>query len=216
MLIFCQFPPEPNGFLHIGHSKAIAINFGFAKQHGGECYLRFDDTNPKSEEEQYFIAIEEMVKWLGFEPKRVTYSSDNFDRLYALAEALVERDRAYVCHCTSQSTHQTPPRRNRLTSCRSRSHRSTWRRRRRGKASVRLPPPASAHGRKPCRVPSHAPWQIRGRRDRLEDEAEPGRWQSPDVGSVRISHPGERASKTSSHGRQVEDISDIRLYPLPL
>ncbi|CAL8576581.1 hypothetical protein XPA_002456 [Xanthoria parietina] len=98
--VVTRFPPEPNGFLHIGHSKAIAINFGFAKQHGGECYLRFDDTNPKSEEEQYFIAIEEMVKWLGFEPKRVTYSSDNFDRLYALAEALVERDRAYVCHCT--------------------------------------------------------------------------------------------------------------------
>ncbi|KAL8671042.1 MAG: hypothetical protein Q9168_004435 [Polycauliona sp. 1 TL-2023] len=94
------FPPEPNGFLHIGHSKAIAINFGFAKYHGGDCYLRFDDTNPKGEEEQYFLAIEEMVKWLGFEPKRITYSSDNFDRLYALAEALVERDRAYVCHCT--------------------------------------------------------------------------------------------------------------------
>ncbi|KAI4283737.1 MAG: hypothetical protein L6R38_001951 [Xanthoria sp. 2 TBL-2021] len=98
--VVTRFPPEPNGFLHIGHSKAIAINFGFAKHHGGECYLRFDDTNPKGEEEQYFVAIEEMVKWLGFEPKRVTYSSDNFDRLYALAEALVVRDRAYVCHCT--------------------------------------------------------------------------------------------------------------------
>ncbi|KAL9039684.1 MAG: hypothetical protein Q9180_002380 [Flavoplaca navasiana] len=100
LLIRPQFPPEPNGFLHIGHSKAIAINFGFAKQHGGYCYLRFDDTNPKGEEEQYFVAIEEMVKWLGFEPRRVTYSSDNFDRLYTLAEALVKRDRAYVCHCT--------------------------------------------------------------------------------------------------------------------
>ncbi|KAL9004303.1 MAG: hypothetical protein Q9188_002875 [Gyalolechia gomerana] len=98
--VVTRFPPEPNGFLHIGHSKAIAINFGFAKQNGGECFLRYDDTNPKGEEEQYFIAIEEMVKWLGFEPKRITYSSDNFERLYALAEALVEKDRAYVCHCT--------------------------------------------------------------------------------------------------------------------
>ncbi|KAL8974428.1 MAG: hypothetical protein Q9197_001333 [Variospora fuerteventurae] len=98
--VVTRFPPEPNGFLHIGHSKAIAINFGFAQQHGGECYLRFDDTNPKGEEEQYFIAIEEMVRWLGFEPKRVTYSSDNFERLYALAEALVEKGKAYVCHCT--------------------------------------------------------------------------------------------------------------------
>ncbi|KAI4172387.1 MAG: hypothetical protein LQ343_003646 [Gyalolechia ehrenbergii] len=91
---------RPNGFLHIGHSKAIAMNFGFAKQHGGESFLRYDDTNPKGEEEQYFIAIEEMVKWIGFEPKRITYSSDNFERLYALAEALVEKNRAYVCHCT--------------------------------------------------------------------------------------------------------------------
>ncbi|KAL8870068.1 MAG: hypothetical protein Q9174_003801 [Haloplaca sp. 1 TL-2023] len=98
--VVTRFPPEPNGFLHIGHSKAIAINFGFAKQYGGDCFLRFDDTNPKGEEEQYFAAIEEMVKWLGFEPKRITYSSDNFDRLYALAEALVERNRAYVCHCS--------------------------------------------------------------------------------------------------------------------
>lgn len=106
-LIRWQFPPEPNGFLHIGHSKAIAINFGFARYHNGETYLRFDDTNPKGEEEQYFVAIEEMVKWLGFEPKRVTYSSDHFDRLYALAEALVEKDRAYVCHCTSLAPSNT-------------------------------------------------------------------------------------------------------------
>ncbi|KAL9010265.1 MAG: hypothetical protein Q9173_004784 [Seirophora scorigena] len=101
--VVTRFPPEPNGFLHIGHSKAIAINFGFAQHRAGDCFLRFDDTNPKGEEEQYFDAIEEMVKWLGFEPKRVTYSSDNFDRLYALAEALVEKRKAYVCHCTSQS-----------------------------------------------------------------------------------------------------------------
>ncbi|KAL8785764.1 MAG: hypothetical protein Q9195_008507 [Heterodermia aff. obscurata] len=95
-----DFPPEPNGFLRIGHSKAIAINFGFAKYHNGETNLRFDDTNPKGEEEQYFVAIEEMVKWLGFEPERVTYPSDHFDRLYGLAEALIEKDRAYICHCT--------------------------------------------------------------------------------------------------------------------
>ncbi|KAI5782625.1 glutaminyl-tRNA synthetase [Geopyxis carbonaria] len=97
--ITTRFPPEPNGFLHIGHSKAIAINFGFARYHGGECYLRFDDTNPKGEEEKYFVAIEEMVRWLGFKPKKVTYSSDNFDKLYELAEKLIEKDGAYVCHC---------------------------------------------------------------------------------------------------------------------
>ena len=98
--VITRFPPEPNGFLHIGHSKAIAINFGFARYHGGDCYLRFDDTNPEAEEEKYFVAIKEMIEWLGFKPYKITYSSDNFDRLYELAEDLVKRDGAYVCHCT--------------------------------------------------------------------------------------------------------------------
>lgn len=79
--VVTRFPPEPNGYLHIGHAKAIAVNFGFAKYHGGECYLRFDDTNPEAEEEKYFTAIKDMVEWLGFKPYDVTYSSDNFDKL---------------------------------------------------------------------------------------------------------------------------------------
>ncbi|KAG0645616.1 Glutaminyl-tRNA synthetase [Hyphodiscus hymeniophilus] len=98
--VVTRFPPEPNGFLHLGHSKAILINFGFARFHGGDCYLRFDDTNPAGEEEKYFTAIEEMVSWLGFKPVKITHSSDNFDRLYELAEDLINRDGAYVCHCT--------------------------------------------------------------------------------------------------------------------
>lgn len=97
--VVTRFPPEPNGYLHIGHAKAIAVNFGFAKFHGGKCYLRFDDTNPEAEEEKYFVAIKEMVKWLGFEPYAITYSSDNFDKLYAKAEKLINRGLAYVCHC---------------------------------------------------------------------------------------------------------------------
>lgn len=100
--VFTRFPPEPNGFLHIGHSKAIAINFGFARYHGGKCYLRFDDTNPEAEEEKYFVAIREMVEWLGFKPYKITYSSDNFDKLYELAEELIKRDGAYVCHCSGK------------------------------------------------------------------------------------------------------------------
>jgi glutaminyl-tRNA synthetase len=98
--IITRFPPEPNGYLHIGHSKAIAINFGFARYHGGDCYLRYDDTNPEAEEEKYFVAIREMIEWLGFKPYGITHSSDNFDKLYELAERLIERDGAYVCHCT--------------------------------------------------------------------------------------------------------------------
>lgn len=100
--VVTRFPPEPNGFLHVGHSKAIAINFGFARFHGGECYLRFDDTNPEKEEEIYFTSIQEMVEWLGFKSDKITYSSDNFQKLYDLAEDLIKRDGAYVCHCSGE------------------------------------------------------------------------------------------------------------------
>lgn len=105
--IITRFPPEPNGFLHIGHSKAIAVNFGFARFRNGICYLRYDDTNPRGEEEQFFLAIKETVSWLGFKPAEITYSSDNFDRLYELAEDLIRRDGAYVCHCSSSLSYQT-------------------------------------------------------------------------------------------------------------
>lgn len=94
-----RFPPEPNGYLHIGHAKAITVNFGFAASYSGSCNLRYDDTNPSKEEAVYFDSILEMVKWLGFEPSRVTYSSDEFGRLYELAEKLVMGGGAYVCLC---------------------------------------------------------------------------------------------------------------------
>ncbi|KAI1266921.1 glutaminyl-tRNA synthetase-like protein [Xylariaceae sp. FL1019] len=100
--VVTRFPPEPNGFLHIGHAKAICVNFGFARYHGGNTYLRYDDTNPEAEEEKYFVAIEEMVRWLGFSPYKITYSSDNFDKLYGLAEKLISLDKAYVCHCNDE------------------------------------------------------------------------------------------------------------------
>lgn len=98
--VHTRFPPEPNGFLHIGHAKAIAVNFGFARFHGGTCNLRYDDTNPEAEEQVYFDAILAMIEWLGFHPSAVTYSSDNFDRLYAHAEQLIRCGGAYVCHCS--------------------------------------------------------------------------------------------------------------------
>ncbi|WFD26444.1 glutamine--tRNA ligase [Malassezia nana] len=99
--VVTRFPPEPNGYLHIGHSKAIAVNFGYARYHRGLCYLRFDDTNPAAEEEKYFTSILETVRWLGFEPYKVTYSSDYFDRLYELAVELIRRGLAYVDHSTA-------------------------------------------------------------------------------------------------------------------
>lgn len=100
--VFTRFPPEPNGYLHIGHSKAIMVNFGYAKYNNGNCYLRFDDTNPEAEEEVYFKSIEKMIDWLGYEPWKVTYSSDYFDELYELAEKLISLGKGYVCHCTAE------------------------------------------------------------------------------------------------------------------
>ncbi|KAJ5215115.1 Glutamine--tRNA ligase [Penicillium chermesinum] len=95
-----RFPPEPNGYLHIGHARAIAVNFGFARYHGGETILRFDDTNPAGEEDRYYQSIRDIVHWLGFKPVRETTASENFDRLYELSEELIRRDGAYICHCT--------------------------------------------------------------------------------------------------------------------
>ncbi|PFH51271.1 hypothetical protein AMATHDRAFT_3127 [Amanita thiersii Skay4041] len=100
--VWTRFPPEPNGYLHIGHSKAIFVNFGYAAHHGGKCYLRYDDTNPEKEEARYFESILDMIRWLGFEPWKITYSSDYFQELFELAIELIKRDRAYVCHCSQE------------------------------------------------------------------------------------------------------------------
>ncbi|CAF3801039.1 unnamed protein product [Rotaria sp. Silwood1] len=96
--IITRFPPEPNGILHIGHAKAINFNFGYAKINNGICYLRYDDTNPEKEEEKFFTGIIDIVKWLGYEPYKVTHASDHFDQLYEWAKELIHRDLAYVCH----------------------------------------------------------------------------------------------------------------------
>ncbi|KAG8037011.1 hypothetical protein G9C98_004333 [Cotesia typhae] len=97
-----RFPPEPNGILHIGHAKAININFGYAAAHNGICYLRYDDTNPEKEEEKFFTGIRQMVEWLGYQPAAITHSSDNFQQLYELAVKLIEKGHAYVCHQKSE------------------------------------------------------------------------------------------------------------------
>ncbi|GEK46078.1 glutamine--tRNA ligase/YqeY domain fusion protein [Bisbaumannia pacifica] len=95
--IVTRFPPEPNGFLHIGHAKSICLNFGLAEQFGGDCHLRFDDTNPAKEEQAYIDAIKEDVHWLGFEwAGAVRFASDYFDRLYAWAQHLIREGKAYV------------------------------------------------------------------------------------------------------------------------
>ncbi|XP_033322525.1 glutaminyl-tRNA synthetase isoform X1 [Megalopta genalis] len=97
-----RFPPEPNGILHIGHAKAININFGYAAAHDGICFLRYDDTNPEKEEEKFFLGIQEMVEWLGYKPAKITHSSDNFQQLYEWAIKLIKGGFAYVCHQSSE------------------------------------------------------------------------------------------------------------------
>lgn len=96
-----RFPPEPNGILHIGHAKAININFAYAAAHDGVCFLRYDDTNPEKEEEKFFIGIKDMVEWLGYKPYQITHSSDNFQQLYEWAVLLIKKGLAYVCHQTA-------------------------------------------------------------------------------------------------------------------
>jgi glutaminyl-tRNA synthetase len=91
-----RFPPEPNGYLHIGHAKSICLNFGLAQKYNGECNLRFDDTNPSAEEQEYVDSILADVRWLGFEPDRILYASDYFQQLYNWAVQLTRAGKAYV------------------------------------------------------------------------------------------------------------------------
>lgn len=95
--VLTRFPPEPNGFLHIGHAKAICVNFELAKKFGGGCYLRFDDTNPTTEDPAFVDAIQEDIKWLGFEwDGEVKFTSNYFDQLYHFAEQMINDGLAYV------------------------------------------------------------------------------------------------------------------------
>lgn len=101
--IITRFPPEPNGYLHIGHAKAICLNFGLAKEFGGQCNLRFDDTNPEKESEEFVRSIENGIKWLGFSwHDTAKYASDYFDKLYEFAEFFIRQDLAYVCDLTPE------------------------------------------------------------------------------------------------------------------
>ena len=106
--VHTRFPPEPNGFLHIGHAKSICLNFGLAEAHdGGLCNLRFDDTNPTKEEEAYVQSIQNDVRWLGFDwEDRLFFASDYFDQLYAWAEQLITTGKAFVCDLTPEETRE--------------------------------------------------------------------------------------------------------------
>jgi len=106
--VHTRFPPEPNGYLHIGHAKAICLNFNIAKEYGGKCNLRFDDTNPVAEEEEYVNAIQDDVAWLGYDwEDRLCFASDYFEEMHGLAIQLVEQGDAFVCDQTSDEIRVT-------------------------------------------------------------------------------------------------------------
>ncbi|MFN2286937.1 MAG: glutamine--tRNA ligase, partial [Chromatocurvus sp.] len=105
--VVTRFPPEPNGYLHIGHAKSISVNFGLAEQFGGHCHLRFDDTNPEKETQEYIDAIQQDVRWLGYEwHGEVRFASSYFEQLYAWAEHLVEQGSAYVCELDAEQARE--------------------------------------------------------------------------------------------------------------
>ncbi len=105
--VITRFPPEPNGYLHIGHAKSICLNFGLAKEFGGQCHLRFDDTNPETEDVEYVESIQNDVKWLGFDwGPNLFYASDYFQQIYEWAIHLIKNDKAYVCSLNEEDLRQ--------------------------------------------------------------------------------------------------------------
>ena len=100
-----RFPPEPNGYLHVGHSKSICLNFGLAESFSGTCNLRFDDSNPLKEDTEYVEAIKEDIRWLGFDwGKEAYFASDYFEKMYELALELIKDGKAYVCSLSAEET----------------------------------------------------------------------------------------------------------------
>ncbi len=105
--VLTRFPPEPNGYLHVGHAKAICVNFGIAHQYGGRCNLRFDDTNPAKESQEFVDAIQDDIRWLGFDwGDKALYASDYFEDLYGFAVQLIEKGLAYVCDLNAEETRE--------------------------------------------------------------------------------------------------------------
>ena len=145
-----RFPPEPNGYLHIGHAKSICLNFGVAAEHGGTCNLRFDDTNPTKEDVEYVDAIKEDVAWLGFTWDALLYASDYFEQLYQFAVELIRQGKAYVDSLTADEIRALS--------------------RHADRAGPQQPVPRSAGRGEPRSVRADAGRRVRGRRARAARE----------------------------------------------
>ncbi len=105
--VYTRFPPEPNGYLHVGHAKSLCINFGIAAKYNGKCNLRFDDTNPAKEEEEYVESIKRDIEWLGFKWDKLFFASDYFDVMYECALKLIKKGKAYVCDLSAEEIKNT-------------------------------------------------------------------------------------------------------------
>ena len=104
--VYTRFPPEPNGYLHVGHAKSLCINFGLAEQYGGKCNLRFDDTNPCKEDQEYVRSIKADIEWLGFKWDKLLFASDYFDVMFDCAVKLINKGLAYVSDETAEEIRQ--------------------------------------------------------------------------------------------------------------
>ena len=105
--VITRFPPEPNGYLHIGHVKSLCLNFGVAEKYGGSCNLRYDDTNPAKEDEEFVGSIENDIRWLGFKWAELNYASNYFEKMYECAQILIKKGLAYACSMSAEEIHDT-------------------------------------------------------------------------------------------------------------
>ena len=170
-----RFPPEPNGYLHIGHAKSICLNFGVAAEFGGTCNLRFDDTNPAKEDVEYVEAIQEDVRWLGFDWNgEPLYASDYFEQLYDYAVQLIEAGKAYVDSLTAEEIRELPRHADR----------------------ARPPQPVSATGRRgePRPLRADARRRVPGRRPRAARQDRHGVAEHQHARSGALPHPARAPS----------------------
>ena len=195
--IVTRFPPEPNGYLHIGHAKSICLNFGVAQEFGGRCNLRFDDTNPTKEEQEYIDAIERDVRWLGFDwGKHLYHASDYFEQLYDWAEHLIRAGKAYV---DDQSQDEMRASRGTLTEP--------------GKNS---PFRDRARGREPGPVPPHARRRVPQRRPRAARQDRHGLGQHQPARSRALPHPARRRTRARARtGASIRATTTRTASPTP-
>ena len=170
-----RFPPEPNGYLHIGHAKSICLNFGVAADFAGLCNLRFDDTNPTKEDVEYVDSIQEDVRWLGFDwGERMFYASDYFESLYRYAEQLIQDGKAYVDSLTADEIRELP--------------------RNADRAGPEQSLPGTRHRREPRPVSPDAGGRVSRRCARVAREDRHGLAEHEHAGSHAVPHPARHPS----------------------